>query len=704
MKGKIKAKDIKRVQADLKGAWIKGGRLIGFDLSDRELDNSTFENLNLTRANFKGSSLNGARFIRCNLNRVNFEGVRFIGGRVERSSLHHSSFKDAVVKDGVFERVRGERVIFQNVAMDNSRFVRVSLLNSSFKGCRGEGVLMKGAKLEGNLVKDSNFKKGDFSSAILNLSYLIASDFSNSKFTKCRMEMAKLIDSSFDSCDMKGIYLKEGEIIDCDFTNADLEKGFLYRAKIESPNFVKTNLRNTYFKGIEWMPYPLSVEIKNAGGVVDSRISERFFRFVGESFAFKVIFILIIFIAFLFFLYLNMKPERMDYQTLLRKAEERQSKGDIESAINFYKLSLEKGVGEREKIRVKLALSDLLQVSGRSGEAETYIDSVYKSDLSLSQEKRDALLKRANIQRGKGDIDGALNSLNEALTMEKEREGSDGNVQAGIMREIGDTLISAGRFEEAYETFMLGTKIEGISQELAFQLYMGAGAANKAKGDLEGAIKIMMEGVESYGDENSFIQTVTEVGNIYISLQKWKEAEETFSLLLERLPEKDEAKLKAWTGIANIRLHQGMDEEALELFEKSGLLMGDRPEIHAHYITMSEISLRLPDGEERAIAYLNELLARRGSDPSVFIDAHLRLGKIYMNMGELQKAKDQLLEAYERSVGTREGFEALRYVIEIEEGRDNNEEVQRLLKRLRTDYPEESEVMSYIEEKEKRGK
>jgi len=71
-------------QTCLIGASLSGVLLRGVDLSDGVLekthcDGTTFREVNLRRANFRGASLRGAHFIRCDLTEAAFPGALVTG-------------------------------------------------------------------------------------------------------------------------------------------------------------------------------------------------------------------------------------------------------------------------------------------------------------------------------------------------------------------------------------------------------------------------------------------------------------------------------------------------------------------------------------------------------------------------------------------------------------------------------------------------
>jgi hypothetical protein len=71
-------------QTSLIGAWLGAQLLRGIDLSDCVLekthcDGTTFSEVNLRRANFRGASLRRAHFIRCDLTEAVFPGALVAG-------------------------------------------------------------------------------------------------------------------------------------------------------------------------------------------------------------------------------------------------------------------------------------------------------------------------------------------------------------------------------------------------------------------------------------------------------------------------------------------------------------------------------------------------------------------------------------------------------------------------------------------------
>jgi uncharacterized protein YjbI with pentapeptide repeats len=170
------------------GGRVEDGDLSGFDWTDADLVNASFDDCLITDDQLSGVNLTGARFRRCRILRCRFA----------HADLREASFEDCVFADP--DTSAGLSVVFSN--LEQARFERCDLTLSLFDRSSLYAVEMAGCNLRG-----ARFDKADFAKSFGgNVVRTVAA------FRDCNFELADLSEARLAGCALTGCDLRDADL------------------------------------------------------------------------------------------------------------------------------------------------------------------------------------------------------------------------------------------------------------------------------------------------------------------------------------------------------------------------------------------------------------------------------------------------------------------------------------------------------------
>ncbi|MDH4262055.1 MAG: tetratricopeptide repeat protein [Spirochaetia bacterium] len=262
-------------------------------------------------------------------------------------------------------------------------------------------------------------------------------------------------------------------------------------------------------------------------------------------------------------------------------------------------------------------------LSYRSKHYDDAIKYFKKSEgLSSMERKAKALYWFALTQIKMQNIDGALESLNQAIHFDPEM------VRARVYRaklmiksEPEDSLNALKKVAQAYPDYL--------------QTYHVIADYYLETGEYEKSLYWLKKGLDNAPNST---KTKSEIGSIYLKLKEYQKAKIIFSELSEQFP----TEAVYYFNLA--RSHFGLGEEeypqAIENYKKSLLY---RPNYYEVYINLGIVYAKLKQPEpEKALYYYNKAIELGTSDASVYYN----MGVLYSKLDQKQAA----LNAYRKSI------------------------------------------------------
>jgi len=139
---------------DLRGLWLAGGFLRGFDLRRAKLDRANLERADLAGVHLERASLTGAHVRYANLSNVHAERVDLSGADFRGATLAQGDFRHATARPGtsglgtsfIHGNLRGAN--FTGATLDEARFSSANLTEARFDHAEMRGALLDDAILD----------------------------------------------------------------------------------------------------------------------------------------------------------------------------------------------------------------------------------------------------------------------------------------------------------------------------------------------------------------------------------------------------------------------------------------------------------------------------------------------------------------------------------------------------------------------------
>jgi uncharacterized protein YjbI with pentapeptide repeats len=229
---------IEMFAVDLSGLTLTGADLSGIvmekaDLSGADLTDTILARTDLSGADLSETRLTGAMAIQIRLRDAWIEDTVFDEADLSQADfgdaeLHRCSFREAVLTKARFKRanlvgcdftdVEASEAKFSGATTEGCRFVRSQFRETSFKG-----TVLKGADLSGSEFPQARLREANLSGATFG-----GASFTSADLTQVVLTGADLTDADFRRADLTGV----------DFTGIDLEEAILTEAEIATEHQV----------------------------------------------------------------------------------------------------------------------------------------------------------------------------------------------------------------------------------------------------------------------------------------------------------------------------------------------------------------------------------------------------------------------------------------------------------------------------------
>jgi uncharacterized protein YjbI with pentapeptide repeats len=262
------------------------------------------------------------------------------------------------------------------------------------------------------------------------------------------------------------------------------------------------------------------------------------------------------------------------------------------------------------------------------------------------------LVDAAATARGRGRPDEAVELLERAVELPLSPAE-----RAGALVELGDTLLEAGRLDQAEVRFTEAAAVEDVDEPTAFAAGMGGAEVLRRQGDLEGAAAAL-EALRPTGPvaERWWLETrahvLTELGEDEDALDVWR-------ALADGADDAPSARAAALRGEADLLLAQDRPEDALDRYDRA-VAAATEPST-AGWASLGSadalFELGQDDEADRRLARL-----QGHADPEVALQARLRAARRHLQAEDWDSALALLSDTRAADLGP--GWDASKIELE----------------------------------------
>jgi uncharacterized protein YjbI with pentapeptide repeats len=206
------------------------------------LDDASWPEIDLTRADGKGVDLSRANLARSRLDRANLEDANLGGANLRGSSMKGATFDKANLYQACLAHICAERAGFRSACLASTDLERAKLDRAKLVGADMTDARLSDSGLIGTDLRSTKIEGADFSRADLTEAILRGLKLASARFTGARFSRADL-----SKCDLEGMLLP-GAI----FTDANLREALLTGSRMPGANFQGACLRAAGLAGVEW--------------------------------------------------------------------------------------------------------------------------------------------------------------------------------------------------------------------------------------------------------------------------------------------------------------------------------------------------------------------------------------------------------------------------------------------------------------------
>jgi len=259
--------------ADLRGANLEGATLLGANLERANISDTNFSKADLQNTIFKKAVLKNVNFKNARLKEIEFKNMNLIDLDFEGAFLSDISFSGSTLKKPIFKRaifnyvdLKGksledkrslERVDFQGSETIGSvtfRYMKISEKNPKLKQTLIYPLDLKHVKLDKANFNNSRLKSSRFEEADLEEANLNGADLTSSNLDKAKFLDATLIGATFDNASCRKTtffatlkYLNPIKMQDTSFKNANCTGATFNGVDLRFANFEKAKLVGNKF-------------------------------------------------------------------------------------------------------------------------------------------------------------------------------------------------------------------------------------------------------------------------------------------------------------------------------------------------------------------------------------------------------------------------------------------------------------------------
>ena len=330
-------------------------------------------------------------------------------------------------------------------------------------------------------------------------------------------------------------------------------------------------------------------------------------------------------------------------------------------------------LGEKENVdladRLGAAYGRVSGSGATSELVETY-RSWTREERALRREAK-VLEQKSADARKTGDFESAARYLREALGV-YERLGDERSI-AVVWGSLGVVHWTAGAIDSAAASYDRALTARRAIEDriLEGRTLNGLGSASFQNGDFRKAAELYLQAAElrrRTGDLGGLATSLTYLGNAYTQLGRLVDARESYEEAYRLLETEGTSaqRFELLNSIANLSSDMGRFDGANEAYEKALAVAIADGDLVKQMICRNNLALNLAaqyryNGALEELRLVQELLAQN-PDPEQTIAFHRNSGVIYLNMGELDLARDHFvifLKASEETASPLHQIEAL---------------------------------------------
>jgi len=351
-----------------------------------------------------------AKFISADLSKMKFNGMDFSNIDFSKSNFKKAEFVKCIFKGTVLKAANLEYAGFIECMFKDVDFQFSDINYGRFENCIMDRVDLRDCKLEESLFSNNKIQEVLFEGAFFNYS----------KIKKCEFKKIKSRKSAFE-----GVEIRENVFIDADFTASDFRGALLSKNVFENTLFTSViayglEISKSTFKDMDFfnadfkeahIPKDVREEIVKQDGI----ITPPYFKLMWKNkYARACIIWVSLFIIFGIIENI-MNPACWGLDKLINGAYKAVNRNrNFKEAKNILKIGLNRrNITEYEKVRLEIALAEILKIEGKSEEAKGLIEEGLKLARDKGQRCK-LLLNKGDILRDEGDKKGAMNIYKKA--------------------------------------------------------------------------------------------------------------------------------------------------------------------------------------------------------------------------------------------------------------------------------------------------
>ena len=317
--------------------------------------------------------------------------------------------------------------------------------------------------------------------------------------------------------------------------------------------------------------------------------------------------------------------------------------GQPEEAIRQY----EKGIAAfpSGKLTYDTRIVGACMAWGRLADAERVNDAIlkdYPNDV-------EALVRRAAMLSGKGDVKGSIQELEKTLRIAPTNPDAHYHLGRALMT---DKQPERARYE--FSEALKGSPRNNAARLALAQIELDAGEYGRVVTAMDDALvyqpkdpavrltrAIGLRGMKKYDEARvelngllaeypKYEDALFQLGLLDESLGRWKEAEAGYQKLYEVNP----ANTRGLMALAQANVAQNQVEKAFQILETEAAKRPERNDIH---LALARVAL-LAGHDERAISEFKMLLQRLQNDSPALADVQVLLGEYYLKRKDFQTA------------------------------------------------------------------
>ncbi|MCC6158209.1 MAG: tetratricopeptide repeat protein [Deltaproteobacteria bacterium] len=672
---------LEKVRAgDLAGQDLSRSNWAGSDVSGARLAGVNLSRGKFRKANFSGADLSGADLSKADLRQTNLTGANLRGAKLEKAdldgadltgaTLDEATLVGAKVREAKLENVRGEKSAWRDALASKSRFANVDFAGADFTGADLVETTWEGARLGGAYLERSIWINAELADVNAQSANATDIDFFLSQIRDCDFSGGTLIKSNWSSTRLERV----------DFRGANLAHAQFSGGRHEAVEFADAALKGAILKSVKGYDEAALIAFRERGAKTSSLLWLRVGRTLRTSRLAQAAVAVIVASVLAYGWLWYRDPANWSYTRLEQAAGDAVSKQDVPRAIRHYELILAKYPDDPFRVaNIRVQLANLYLGQNKIDDARRYFDLVVAGTTDRPELK--ASLFSAEL------------GLADALAQERRYEKSVAAFASFAERwnaypessraweRIAQIEVLRGDVEAAEAAYMKIVGSRQFSSDAIFNANLSVARLWKEHGQGPKAIARLDEVLAQNVDiPQRAAQVLSQQIEVFVSMGDLEGAQAKLALVKERYADQTELILAAENAIADGEKNRGTPELAVARYER--LLESAKEPVQIAGVASSlsavltqigrfDDALKVLDGALERVKSVDEqaqrltidrvtvLLAARRLDEAAKIleglretlkdagarnNAAIMLAGVYRNRGEHEKARELLNE------------------------------------------------------------